>query len=263
MEPDPRQNLRELADRLLSECDAWRNAPGEKDSKFFRTWQLVSLALQRALREWVVTEYFRDPRRFDDVEAALPVLVYKVTRLSYGRPRVEFAYDALDPTNLVAACRQIESALEKELARVQKIVDGQPMAPRYLPGRAHDIVFSAIRKRKRLHTLLANEAAVVNEVIQLGVSHDSARFSRSTNAILHRFYGRIDWRPLGPLILDEATRSLQQQNSMILTVRHEDPPAPVRKNAVRARKLLGDRRDHVGTPVNTADRVVLGVRDVN
>ena len=95
--PTPAAGLRDRAAMLLATHPAWMNAPDELQPRYFQTWQGVSLALQKALRTWIPEIYFRDPARYEDRDAAFPLLVYAASRPCRGRPRTEFTYDVVDP----------------------------------------------------------------------------------------------------------------------------------------------------------------------
>lgn len=85
----------------------WNAAPGERDSNYFWTWQRVSLALQRWMRDGIARIYFEDLARYEDRPAAYPVIVYQASRLCHGRPRTEFTYDLRDYPE---CCTTLESA---------------------------------------------------------------------------------------------------------------------------------------------------------
>src|SRR5579871_2596988 len=84
-----------------------QNAPAERDPRYFRTWQRVSLALQKSLRQWIPELYFRDLERFQERSEAYQLIVYGACRPFYGRPRTEFTYDIADPETLPLALKNI------------------------------------------------------------------------------------------------------------------------------------------------------------
>src|SRR5579863_8959740 len=49
----PLAELRDRAAMLLALSPAWRDAPEERDARYFPVWQQTSLALQRAMRKWI------------------------------------------------------------------------------------------------------------------------------------------------------------------------------------------------------------------
>ena len=84
--PNPAAALRDRAAMLLATHPAWINAPDELQQRYFQTWQVVSQALQKALRKWIPETYFGDPARYEDRDAAYPILVYAASRPCRGRP---------------------------------------------------------------------------------------------------------------------------------------------------------------------------------
>jgi hypothetical protein len=85
--PTAAARLRDKAAMLLAMHPAWTGAPDESHAEYFRTWQAVSLAVQKALRCWIPEIYFGDPARYEDRDAAFPLLVYAASRPCRGRPR--------------------------------------------------------------------------------------------------------------------------------------------------------------------------------
>src|SRR4051812_4733895 len=81
--------LRDRAALLMATHPAWTGAPHEVHTDYFRTWQAVSIAVQKALRRWVPDIYFADPARFEDRDAAFPLLVYAASRPCRGLPSSE------------------------------------------------------------------------------------------------------------------------------------------------------------------------------
>src|SRR5579863_201897 len=135
--------LRDRAAMLVALRPAWKNAPGERDPRYFQAWQQTSLALQRALRNWIPEIYFRDTARYEDRDASYPLIVYQATRLCFGRARTEFTYDVADPETLPAAFRMIGQALRKVLTGVETELheSGRPeLARRYAPVWHQDIL---------------------------------------------------------------------------------------------------------------------------
>src|SRR5580698_843601 len=112
MQNDP---LLKLLDGPLNN-DPWPTAPDESDPHYFRTWQHVSVALQRALRQWVPEFYCRDLTRLENRDAGYAMVIYSACRLYYGRPRTEFTYDIADDATLPAAVRAIGCPTERTLA---------------------------------------------------------------------------------------------------------------------------------------------------
>jgi hypothetical protein len=212
--PTPAARLRDQAAMLLATHPAWIAAPGELHAEYFPVWQTVSLAVQKALRGWIPEIYFRDPARYEDRDAAFPLLVYAASRVCRGRPRTEFTYDMADEEVLPRAVHQIGGSLQGVLQTVERgLYDcGRPaLARRYAP-RWHQDVLRAVQKKPRaLLELLGDEAVVVNALVALGSGRGMQAvkpFARSAAMALQTMYGE-DLRPLAFRVLDEATRTLE------------------------------------------------------
>ena len=76
----------------------WFEAPRERSPQFFITYAKVSLALQRALRQLAVRDYFGEIDRYRDARSALTLLAYSCSRPFRPTTRIDFAYDVTNPT---------------------------------------------------------------------------------------------------------------------------------------------------------------------
>ncbi len=195
-----------LAERILE------NAPRERDPRFFRTWQRVSLALQRVMRQWIPERYFLDARRFEDREAAYPVLVYAACRPCYGRPKTEFTYDIADPRTITSAMHNIGVTLRSVLEPVeQRLRDAGKidLSRRYSAVWRQDILRDVKKRPKTLIALLAAESNIIDAIIDFGTSGDFRRYSRISNGALRTLLGE-DQRDLAPRIFEQASRVLAE-----------------------------------------------------
>ena len=171
-----------------------RETPAETDPLYFRTWQRVSLELQKRLRAAIPEAYFRDTARYEDRGAAYPWVVYEACRVFYGRPRTEFAYDVADPATLPTALRAIGKATREVLDRIaQRLHEaGRPeLARRYAPVWHEDILRAVRKKPKRLIGLLACESVLINALIDWGTMRTPAAEKRFLKAMSSaaRVYG--------------------------------------------------------------------------
>jgi len=212
--PTAAAKLRDTAAMLVATHPAWIAAPTELHAAYFPVWQAVSLAVQKALRRWIPEIYFHDPARYEDRDAAFPLLVYAASRVCRGRPRTEFTYDVADAEVLPRALHQIGGSLQSVLEAVERGLHdcGRPaLARRYAP-RWHQDVLRAVQKKPRtLLGVLGDEAAVVNALVGLGSRrklHAVKPFARSAGMALQTMYGQ-DLRPLAFRLLQEATRTLE------------------------------------------------------
>lgn len=210
--------LRDRAAMLALSHPAWTGAPADRDPRYFRAWQDVSLALQSFLRHSIAEEYFRDVQRYEHREAAYPVLVYGVSRLFYGRAPAEFTYDLRDyPENqdtLITSWKMTGQGLQRALAEVEQRLyrAGMPaLARRYAPLWYEDVMVAVRKKPGAYVDLLAKESAFINAVIDLGTQRSVAavsRFARMANRSLRGVCG-MDLRKLGLAALEEATQVLE------------------------------------------------------
>ena len=212
--PTAAAKLRDRAALLLAMHPAWIGAPHECHPAYFRTWQAISLAVQDALRCWIPEICFRDPARYEDRDAAFPLLVYAASRPCRGRPSTEFTYDLADEEVLPRALYQIGASLQSVLKTVERsLYDcGRPaLARRYAPRWHQDVVRAVQSKPRPLLGLLGDEAAVVNALVGLGSGTEMRAvkpFARATSMALRTMYSE-DLRPLALRLLEEATRTLE------------------------------------------------------
>jgi hypothetical protein len=200
----------------------WRGGPKERDAAYFPTWQRVSLALQRWLRDQVAAEYFADLSRFDDRAEAYPVIVYQACRPFFGRPRTDFTYDLRDfpwcEDTLEASWKMTGRGLQRAMAGFEarlRAAGQETLARRYAPVWWEDVLVAVQRRPKPYADLLARESAVINAVIDLGTQPKVDAVNRSAKIInqqLRRMHG-LDLRGLGCGVFEEATRALSSQEA--------------------------------------------------
>ena len=190
-----------------------RLGPRERDPRYFRTWQRVSLALQRVMREWIPERHFRELRRFEDRDVAYQVLVYAAARLFYSRSKTEFTYDVAEPNVPQSAMYNIgiplRLALEPAEVRLRK-AGLKELSRRYSRAWREDILRMVEQRPRTLIALLAAEAKLIDSIIDLGTSGDLPRFIRTSNAAMRRVL-RQDMRDLIRPALEEARKVLTEQ----------------------------------------------------
>ena len=212
---NPTAALRDLAAHTLLAQVEWTKAPKESDRNYFRVWHSVAMELQRALRRWVPEVYFRESSKFTDRTASYPVLLYAASRPFAGRSKTEFAYDVADPQSILNAWRFSGNALQGVLSQVEERLsrEGQPtLARRYAPIWYEDILRAVKDRPRPFIELLAQEAVLVNAVVNLGTARSMLAvkpFARSVNVALRRMAG-MDMRFLAHRAIDEATRALER-----------------------------------------------------
>lgn len=207
--------LRDRAAWLVATHPAWRQTPPESDRRYFRTWQQVSVGLQKSLRPWIRDLYFADPSRYEDRDVAQAMLVYSVCRPCGGRPRTEFTFDVADAETLPRALHLTGCATQAALAAAEArlIESGNAgLAHRYSPIWYQDVIQQVCRKPARLMGLLGDEGMVINAIIQLGARgnlNGVKPFARLASLALRSIFG-VDMRPLAISALEQATKLLAE-----------------------------------------------------
>ncbi len=218
---EPMAAARDMAAALVMGDPVWLNTPGERDAAYFPTWQRVSLALQRWLREQAPARYFADMARFADRKTAYPMIVYQASRPFPGRPRTEFTYDLRDypwcRDTLEASWRLCGRSVQRFLAvcegRLYEAGELQ-LAHRYAPVWHEDILVAVQRKSKAYADLLARESEIINAVVDLGTLRTVEainRFARIAGRSLRKMHNKVDMRALAPGLLEVATAALSEE----------------------------------------------------
>ena len=210
---------------------AWLHAPRERTSDFFEVYSAVAVTLQRVLRQWLPYVYFNDLDRYDDLDGAFPLLVYRSMRPFPSVTRSQFTYDILCPDGPEFSDRTTYRALLHELERTSQLLleEGRRRTARfYAPDQARHILASVQYRPGLLNSLLTADAFLVDSLVSLGVkgrqlgealpgdpraaARELAKFSDRFVAAFHRRLRRLyrgrDLAPLGSLLLLEATRTL-------------------------------------------------------
>lgn len=210
---------------------AWLDAPGERDPDFFTRYARVAEAVQRAMRLWLPYVYFSDPRRYEALEAACPLIVYQASRPPSPKPKYDFTYDVMSDRSIASFFRSAASGLPQALARVEELLlaEGDShTAAFYNPKQARNMLSLVERRSKQLRALLAADACFVNALINLGrrgkelrrlaaedpqaamraLTRFAAEFTKTFHSKLRRLYGGQEFLALGSLLLVEATHAL-------------------------------------------------------
>jgi hypothetical protein len=191
----------------------WTRSPEERDPSYFRTWQRVSIALQKSFRQRALEIYFHDPSRLQDHETACTMIVFAASRPCYGRPRCDFTYDVADPWTLYSAWRSLGNSVRCVLAPIEKRLRdaGEVALARRYGAVWHEDVLVAVKQHPRpFIRMIAMEARLVEAVIYMGTRRNEAaaiRFHHIALNALGSFYGD-DMTELIPCLMEEATRVL-------------------------------------------------------
>ncbi len=212
---------------LRADPQPWLEAPRARSPEYYAAFGEVSRTLQQALRIWLPYFYFADLERFEDVETAIPMLVYQASRPASGKAAADFTYDVMNLDSVHRALRTASAALPEILRSVVPLLEEsgrEAAAARYarLDFRA---VLQFVKDRPRwFQSLLAADAAIIGELIKLAMVTRVLRdepaeaprrlyraleqFTAAQHQRLRRLYGRFSAVPLGSLVLLEASRAL-------------------------------------------------------
>jgi len=210
---------------------AWLEAPAERSIAFYEACTRVSSAVQRCLRLWLPYTYFGDADCYDDLDSALPLVAYQASKPYSRRARSEFTYDPMNPRSVSLALghagRRLAALLESVHTRL--LAEGKDdIARHYKPSRAKKTISSLRRDPRRFKRLLAADAHLVGNLVNLAnrgralradletdpaeatkkVSHDVDYFVRACHHRLRRLYGGQDYSEFGSLLFVEATQAL-------------------------------------------------------
>lgn len=200
-------------------------APPEKDHRHFRTWQRVSVQLQRKVRAFAAQNFFAEEGRIAaNLDRAFAMVVYSSCQPCYGARPMDFTYDIGDLVTLSNVLRLIGRAMQARLAQVSARIHSDPrLKRRFLPVWHLDILKAVKTKPRTLIETLAREAVMINALIELGAVHTDRsmkRFEKSA-ASLARILG-LDPTVLQNLVLRTSAENLVDGRIL----QNDDPFAP-------------------------------------
>jgi hypothetical protein len=211
--------------------ECWLRAPLETEPEHFPVFSRISVAVQRALRNWIPFLYFSDLDAYDDVGEVWPLLFYRSLRPFPGCPRGDLTHDIVGPESIELTRQWNVTLLGREMAAVRRTLaaaNRPELARLYAPTRAPAAMVSLRRQPRRLNALLAADAMFVNGLVQLAASGravrenqsrdthharrqaiaDATALAASFNRKLRYLYGARNFMPIGSLVLVEATAAL-------------------------------------------------------
>lgn len=209
----------------LTPSGAWFDAPAEKTPLFFPVYRRVARALMKSLRQEIPALYFQDLSRFNKHVNAYAMLVYGGSRPFRWKQGKDMSYDVLNEKSMSDmyrfAHRNLKARLTEYhpfLAAASPHVVAQP--DRYSPRRSRRILRvtrSKVRISRLVNNMLMREGELLRELIALGSgatlppkarAKKVVRFNRRWSMLLRRFFGRNDFTPAAPRLLDAATAAL-------------------------------------------------------
>jgi hypothetical protein len=174
-------------DLLQNYLDLAAGAPPERDGRHFRTWQRVSVQVQREVRSLTAENFFgQDWRSVLDLERAYTIVVYSSCQPCYGRRPMDFTYDIDDLVTLSTVLRLIGRSMQTRLAQISAGIESDAILKRrFLPVWHMDILQAVKTKPRTLIEILAREAIMINALIELGTMRNqrtTKRFVKSTES---------------------------------------------------------------------------------
>jgi hypothetical protein len=171
-------------DRLQNFLDLAAVAPAESDGRHFRTWQRVSVQLQREVRSLAAQNFFAEEwRAAINLDRAFTIVVYSCCQPCYGRRPMEFTYDIGDLVTLSTVLRLIGRSMQARLAHISTGISDPRLKRRFLPVWHLDILKAVKTKPRTLIEILAREATMINSLIDLGTMRTprmARRFAKNT-----------------------------------------------------------------------------------
>jgi hypothetical protein len=172
-------------DRLQKFLDLAADAPPERDWRHFRTWQRVSVEVQREVRTLAAQTFFASEwRGATNMDHAYTIVVYSSCHPCYGRRPMEFTYDIGDLVTLKSVLRLIGRGMKARLAEVCAGLQSDPkLKRRFLPVWHVDILKAVKQKPRTLIEMLAREGVMLNALIELGAMRNertARRFIKGT-----------------------------------------------------------------------------------
>lgn len=209
---------------------AWTCTPHPSTPEYEAAIMRVSTALQTMMRRWLPAIYFADPKRYQDLGAAWPLLVYAAGQPYQSRGCHNYAYDIMDRNSVAAAASSALPALPGLLADARRklLAAGLNRKTRhYQPAHPEGVIQSSFRQ-PQFTSLLSADAFLVQDMIRLAetgrdlrsswakepravvrrLSRDGAYFVNSFHSRLKRLYGGNEILGLSSLVLVEATAAL-------------------------------------------------------
>lgn len=209
---------------------AWSRTPQPSTTEFDAAISRVSLTLQSLMRRWLPALYFASPKRYADIGAAWPLLVYAASRPYRSRGRRDYTYDAMDARSVQAAAASAAASLPSMIATARRILSDAGFERRarfYDPADPRSVIDGAVR-RPQFAALLSADAFLVQDMVRIAetgrelrsgwgkdprtaarlLARDGGYFIKAFHGRLKRLYAGNEMLGLGSLVLVEATAAL-------------------------------------------------------
>jgi hypothetical protein len=197
--------------RLQNFLDKAAGTPLERDARHFRTWQRVSVQVQREVRALAARTFFAEEwRAAVNLDRAFTIVVYSSCQPCYGRRPMDFTYDICELATLSTPLRLIGRSMQTRLAQISEGFAGDArLKRRFLPVWHVDILHAVKKKPRTLIELLAREAAMTSALIDFGTRRDARAEKRFVKAAMRaaRVLG-VDSAALQDAVLRTAIENL-------------------------------------------------------
>jgi hypothetical protein len=171
--------------RIQSFLDVATGTPLERDGRHFRTWQRVSVQVQREVRSLAAQIFFGEPwRAAVNLDRAFTMVVYSSCQPCYGHRPMDFTYDICELAMLSTPLRMIGRNMQARLVQISKRFAGDTrLKRRFLPVWHVDILQSVKSKPRTLIEMLAREASMTAALIDFGTRRDARSGRRFTKTV--------------------------------------------------------------------------------
>jgi hypothetical protein len=239
----------------------WYQLGAERTYDFFRSLARVSGAAQRAIRRWLPVLWLSDGELFDRPREAAALLGYCSLPPVLARSRRNYTYDPLDAGSLRQALALCGRRIQRQLQIWQPVLSArnhesaEVMHPRWHSKWAVEFK----RRCKRIQTLLANEAWLIDQFVNFAAEFQlhasqaglmgTVRRARAMHAALEgrfrRWWEGRQAMELTGLVLLEATSALSDAPVDLTVIMRQigtsgEPPVPIVLRASRRATALED-----------------------
>ena len=211
-----------------SDLAAWYLSPRQRTSHFYRAFQGVSKAIQRAMRDWLRFVWFDDPARFADPAASRALMMYWLSPLYRGRSRSEFSWEVLSEPQLTRLYTRSARKANRELGMIRTRLSAagcEESIDDFNSLERNRIAAAVRREGRHLNRLMALDTGLVDTLCSLSAEArlldapalPRARFELATHYVhalrVHLRRGPLpDWsHDLAILVLIHATTALRSK----------------------------------------------------
>ena len=171
----------------------------------------VSLTLQDVLRCWIPYLWLSHPTNWDEPNLLWPMLIYATSRTYKPVSRENYSFDLLCENTVPSLLRSCLPTMREWQPLLQELMADHPVPRRELRVfRMLDVVERSDFHPQPLKRLLAHEHQVLSAFLDFadGTNRGSNRVDMQLHHHLNRFYSRVDFNFLSPLLRMEAENAL-------------------------------------------------------